>query len=267
MTQRLQGKRALITGSSRGIGRATALAMAEEGADIAIHYHRQADLAHPVADEIRQMGRDVLVVAANLEDLTDVDRMFDQIQERWNALDIFMANAAATAFKPLSEVKPYHVERTYRLIVQSLIHSVQRAVPLMGERGGRILTMSGHGTPYTIPLYATIGSAKGAVETITRYLAYELGPKQITCNTIAPGVVETDSARFYMGERYPQFEQAVSRETPLGRLGTPKDVADVALFLASDAARFITGQIIRVDGGLTITSGPFEVTKGLMTEA
>jgi enoyl-[acyl-carrier protein] reductase III len=261
MNNLLQGKRALITGSSRGIGRATAVAMARAGADIAIHYHRQADLANQVAEEIRGLGREALVLSANLEDLTDVDRMFDQIQERWDHLDVFMANAAATAFKPLAEVKPYHVERTYRLIVQSLIHSVQRAVPLMGTEGGRIITMSGHGTPYTIPLYATIGSAKGAVETITRYLAYELGSKQITCNTIAPGVVETDSARFYMGDRYPEFEQAVSRETPLGRLGTPDDVADVAVFLASDASRFITGQVIRVDGGLTITSGPFEITK------
>jgi enoyl-[acyl-carrier protein] reductase III len=266
MTAPLEGKKVLITGSSRGIGRATALAMARAGADVAIHYHRQADLANQVAEEIRGLGRDALVIAANLEDLTDVDRMFDHIQEHWNRLDVFMANAAATAFKRLSEVKPYHVERTYRLIVQSLIQSVQRAVPLMGDRGGRIITMSGHGTPYTIPLYATIGSAKGAVETIARYLAYELGPKHITCNTIAPGVVETDSARFYMGERYDEFERAVSRETPLGRLGTPDDVADVAVFLASDAARFITGQVIRVDGGLTITSGPFEVTKRLSDE-
>ena len=123
--------------------------------------------------------------------------------------------------------------------------------------------MSGHGTSFTIPVYATIGSAKAAVETLTRYLAYELGPRQITCNTIAPGVVETDSARFYMGARYEEFVDAVTRETPLGRLARPKDIADVAVFLASDAARFITGQVIRVDGGLTITSGPFEITKAL----
>lgn len=266
MSGALEGKRVLITGSSRGIGRATAIAMARAGADVAIHYHRQADMANEVAAEIRSLGREALVLSANLEDLTDVDRMFDAIVERWQRLDIFMANAAATAFKRLSDVKPYHVERTYRLIVQSLIHSVQRSVPLMTGGSGRIITMSGHGTPYTIPLYATIGSAKGAVETITRYLAYELGPKQITCNTIAPGVVETDSARFYMGDRYDEFEKAVSRETPLGRLAKPEDVADVAVFLASDASRFITGQVIRVDGGLTITSGPFEVTKMLAEE-
>lgn len=261
MSDALRGKKALITGSSRGIGRATALAMADSGADVVIHYHRQAELAEEVAQEVAARGREALVVPANLEDLTDVDRMFDLIQERWGCLDIFMANAAATAFKSLADVKPYHFERTYRLIVQSLIHSVQRAVPLMGARGGRIITMSGHGTPFTIPLYATIGSAKSAVETLTRYLAYELGAKGITCNTIAPGVVETDSARFYMGDRYHEFEQVVSQHTPLGRLGRPEDVADVAVFLASDAARFITGQIIRVDGGLTVTTGPFEVLK------
>lgn len=259
----LSGKKALITGSSRGIGRETALAMAEAGADVVVHYHRRADDAEAVAEEVRALGQDALVVSANLEEAGAIDELFDRITQQWGALDIFMANAAATAFKPILELKPHHLERTYQLLVHGLVHSVQRAVPLMADRGGRIITVSGHGIPFTLPLYATIGSAKGSVEALTRYLAYELGPKGILCNTIAPGVVDTDSAKFYMGDRYPAFSQTVSRQTPLGRMATPRDVAQVAIFLASDLSAFVTGQVIRVDGGLTLTSGPFEHLKDM----
>lgn len=262
MSALLDGKKVLITGSSRGIGKATALAMAKAGADVVVHYNRQAEMAEETASEIRKIGREVLIVQANLEDLDEVDRMFNAVKTEWGALDVFMANAAATAFKPLMEMKPHHIERTHHLLVNSLIRSAQRAVPLMKGRSGRLITVSGHGTDFTLPNYSSIGSAKAAVETLTRYLAYELGAQGVTCNAIAPGVVATDSARFYMGEeQYAAFEDTVSRHTPLGRLATPEDVADVAVFLASDLSRFITGEIIRVDGGLTHTSGPFEVMK------
>lgn len=257
----LAGKKVLITGSSRGIGRATALAMARQGADIAVHYHKQSDLAGEVAAEIRDLGREAFTVQAELERIEDIDRMFDTVASTWGGLDVYIANAAATAFKPLLEMKPHHIDRTYRLLIQSLLHAAQRAVPLMNGRGGRILAVSGHGVRFTLPLYGSIGSAKGAEESLIRYLANELGPYQITCNSVAPGVVDTDSARFYKGDAYAAFEQSVSEHTPLGRLATPDDVADVMVFLASDMARFITGQVICVDGGLTLTSGPFEVTK------
>lgn len=262
MNELLKGKKVLITGSSRGIGRATAVAMAKAGADVAVHYNKQADLAEETASAIRETGQEALVIQSNLEDLEDVDRMFDTIKSEWGVLDVFMANAAATAFKPLMQMKPHHIDRTHHLLVNSLIRSAQRAVPLMTERNGRIITVSGHGTDFTLPNYASIGSAKAAVEALTRYLAYELGAQNVTCNAIAPGVVATDSAKYYMGdEQYAAFDETVSRQTPLGRLATPEDIADVAVFLASDLSRFITGEIIRVDGGLTHTSGPFEVMK------
>jgi enoyl-[acyl-carrier protein] reductase III len=263
MSGLLEGKVALITGSSRGIGKASALAMARQGADVVVHYNRQAELAEAVTREIEELGRRSIAVQANLESSEDIARMFDTVAETFGRLDIFMANAAATAFKPLLQMKPYHIDRTYRLLINALVDCVQRAVPLMEGRPGRIITVTGHGTDFTLPLYGSIGSAKAAVETLTRYLSYELGAHGITCNAIAPGVVATDSARFYMGDQYAAFEREVSRHTPLGRLATPEDVADVAVFLASDMARFITGQVIRVDGGLTHTSGPFEVTKDL----
>lgn len=254
----LEGKKALVTGSSRGIGRASAIAFAKAGADVAIHYRRQRDQAEEVAEEVRRLGRQALVFQAELESVDEVGNLFDQIGEAWGGLDIFMANAAASAFKPVLELKPHHLERTYRLLVDNFILSVQRAVPLMEGREGRIITISGHGVHYTLPRYGNIASAKGAVESLTRYLAAELGRRRITVNAIAPGVIGTESEQFYMGDKLEAFDRACVRATPLGRVGEPEDIADVAVFLASALARFITGQVIVADGGLTLTSGPFQ---------
>jgi len=254
----LANKTALVTGSSRGIGRASALAFAREGANVVIHYRRQKDEAEQVVSEITRLGRKALLVEAELEDADQVRAMFRDIKEAFGGLDIFMANAAASAFKPMMELKPHHLERTYRLLVQHFVLSVQEAVPLMEGRDGRIITVSGHGAHFTLPRYGNIGSAKAALESLTRYWAYELGPRGITVNAISPGVVETESEKFYMGEQRAAFHQALERATPLRRVGTPEDIADVAVFLASPWARFVTGQVIGVDGGLTLTSGPFQ---------
>lgn len=254
----LKGKKALVTGSSRGIGRATALALAREGADVVVHYRRQQGQAQNVVDEIQALGRQALLVGAELENPEEVEALFDTIAGEWGALDIFMANAAASAFKPVLELKPHHLRRTYQLLVDNFILSVNRAVPLMQGRPGRIITLTGHGVHYTLPRYGNIASAKAAVETLTRYLAAELGPQQITVNAIAPGVIGTDSEQFYMGDQLAAFDAACIRSTPLRRIGTPEEVADVAVFLSSDLARFVTGQVLMVDGGLTLTSGPFQ---------
>jgi enoyl-[acyl-carrier protein] reductase III len=254
----LLDKKVLITGSSRGIGRATAAAMARAGADVAINYRRREDAAQEAAREVEELGRKCLVIKADIENLEEVDAMFDRIKEAWGSLDVFVANAAATAFKPLAELKDYHLERTYRVIVTSVLRSAQRCLELMEGHGGRIITLSSLGGEFTLPRYASIGSAKAALNSLTRYIAAEYGPRNITCNAISPGVVDTDSADFYAGENTPAFHEDVIRRTPLGRLATAEDVADVAVFLASDASRFITGQMIRVDGGLTLAGNGFD---------
>ncbi|WP_232302122.1 SDR family oxidoreductase [Alicyclobacillus hesperidum] len=255
----LAGKKAFVTGSSRGIGRAVAIAMAREGADVVIHYRREPEQAEATAAAVRELGRQALVVKAEMESQEELNAAFDEIERVFGGLDIFVANAAASAFKPIDSLKDYHIDRTYRVIIHSFVFAAQRCVPLMEKRGGgRIITMSSMGSTYTLPRYATLGSAKAALEAMTRYLASEVGDKGITVNSINPGVVDTESARFYGGDNYDAYRQDVIAHTPLGRLATPEDVADTAVFLASDLSRFITGQVIRVDGGLTLLTGGFE---------
>ncbi len=253
------GKIALVTGASRGIGRATALALAGGGADVVVHYHRNQALAQEVARAVEQQGQRAAALGADLEKPEDITRLFDEVAERFGALDFFVANHAATAFKPTLEVKLHHLQRTFDLIVQSLVLCVQRAVPLMEGRRGVIVTIGGQGTVECLPNYAILASAKAAMETWTRYLAYELSDRGITANCVSPGVIATDSARFYGGDRFPEFDRLVSQFTPAGRMGTPEEVAAVVAFLCSPGGRFIVGQTIVVDGGLGLVAAPFEV--------
>ena len=252
------GKIALVTGASRGIGRATTLLLARGGADVLVHYHRNRAMAEETARTIGEWGRRAVVVGANLEAPDEIGHLFDQVADRFGALDIFVANHAATAFKPTLEVKPNHIQRTFDLIVRALVLCVQRAVPLMRGRQGAIVTLGGQGIVQCLPNYALLAAAKGAVETWTRYLAYELAPLDITANCVSPGVIATDSARFYGGDRFAEFDQLVSSFTPRGRMGTPEEVASVIAFLCSPAARFVQGQTIAVDGGLGLIAAPFE---------
>ncbi|WP_053959946.1 SDR family oxidoreductase [Sulfobacillus thermosulfidooxidans] len=249
------GKKVCITGSSRGIGRATALAMAEAGADVIVHYRRDRQSAEAVVDQIRTMGRDAIAFRADLENIEEIDQLFDVITERWGHLDVFIGNAAATAFKPLESLTPYHFDRTFHVVVTSILKAAQRCRPLMEDNphGGRIIVISSMGSRFALPRYASLGTSKAALESLVRYIAMELGPFHITCNALSPGVVDTDSVTFYAQDTVQSFHDDVSRQTPLGQLARPEDIADAIMLLATDHARYITGQTIVVDGGLTLT--------------
>lgn len=255
---RFAGKVALVTGSSRGIGRAIALRLGHEGADVVIHYRRQEAAAQETAAALAAMGRRTLVVQAELGEAEAVRRMFTDIRATFAGLDILVANAAATAFKPLLEQRPHHLEKTFAVTVQALLLAVQEAVPLMQGRRGTIVTVSGIDAHRYIPLHGALAAAKGALEVLTTYLACELAPQGVRVNGVNPGFVNTDSAHVF-GERvYATLAQNIVTYTPMQRVGTPEDIANVVAFLCSQDAAWMCGQTLTVDGGLSLTS-PFDI--------
>ena len=249
---RFDGKIALVTGASRGIGRAIALRLAREGASVVVGYRREAGAAETVVREIAARGAGAIAVQADLASPEDVDRLFRTVGERLGALDVFVANAAATAFRPLLEQKEHNITRTFDLVVRGFLQSAQRAVPLMASRKGKIVTVSGFDAIRVIPGHGLLAAGKGALEVLTRYLAWELAGAGINVNGVCPGVIDTDSARAYAGPAYARLVDDAGRATPAGRIGTPEDVAGVVAFLCSDDADFIRGQTLVVDGGLSL---------------
>lgn len=247
-----EGKVALVTGASRGIGRATALLLGQRGADVVVHYRNHAAEAAEVVEALVRMGRRAEMVCADLEDPQQISDFFRTVELRFGGLDIFVANAAATAFRPFVELKPHHLQRTYQLNVFAFVHAAQEALRLMKGRRGRIVAVSGFPTQRYLPDYALLASAKSALETLTRYLAVEAAPLGITVNAVSPGVVDTDSLDFYKASDPENFDRIVIASTPKGRLGTPEDIARVIAFLCSDEADWIVGQTLVVDGGMTL---------------
>lgn len=257
---------ALITGSSRGIGRAIALRLAHEGADVVINYRRQTAAAQDVAAAIARLGRRTLVVQADLGDAEAVRRMFATVRETFGCLDIFVANAAATAFKPLLELQTHHLEKTFAITIKSFILAAQLAAELMHDRPGNIVTVSGIDARRYIPLHGALAAAKGALETLTTYLACELAGRGITVNGVNPGFVNTDSAHIFGEKIYRVLEQNICTYTPLKRVGTPDDIAKVVAFLCSEDAAWLCGQTLMADGGLSLTS-PFDIQHLLSSDS
>jgi len=244
-------KAALVTGSSRGIGRAVAIRLAQDGYDVAVHYRRDEAGARETAARVAACGARTVVVRADLEHPEEVEQLADAVHGWADALHVLVASAAATAFKAVADIEQHHLDRTYRVVVGSLLQLVRRMIPIMPP-GSSIITISGTGSSLAIPRYAVLGSAKAAQEALVRYLAVELAPRGIRVNGISPGIIATDSTLFYMGGDDGPLLAEARRLTPAGRAGVPEDVAGVAAFLASPDADFIRGQILVVDGGLTL---------------
>ncbi len=252
-----KGKNALITGSSRGIGRGIALKLAEKGARIAVHYFRNRQAAEATLEQVRKLGADGILVQADVCDPEQILRMFQQVRDEFRSLDIFVSNArteASTFYEPPMELTLDKWDTAVDSQAKAFLVAVREAVPLMSN-GGRIVAISfapggrfGSWQPWV-----AMGAAKASLEVLVRYFAVALAGRGITVNTISPGWVE-DSVL----NSLPEVFQNGLREwqekgwTPMGRLGTPADIGNAVAMICSEEAAWITGQLIDVDGGASL---------------
>jgi enoyl-[acyl-carrier protein] reductase III len=251
-------KVALVTGASRGLGRAVALKLATSGHDVVVNFRRNDDLAAEAVAELESVGARALAIKADLEDVAAIDAMFDRVRDEFGALDVLVCNAAATAFKPLLELNDANVGRTLRLTVHGFIRCVQQAAPLMEGRAGRVVGVSGVDSQRYMPGHGLLGAAKAALESLIRAFAIELGPQGITVNGVSPGGFETDSSRIYGGSQYEFLRERFISQSGVKDFGTVEDMAAVIAFLASPEARYVTGQTVIVDGGVSANLGELD---------
>jgi 3-oxoacyl-[acyl-carrier protein] reductase len=242
----LAGKVAIVTGASRGIGRAIALRLSQEGASVVVNYARGAQQAKEVVSAIEAAGGKALAVQADVSKTAEIRDLFDRTQETYSQIDILVNNAGVILYKPLAEVTEAEFDNLFAINVKGTFFACQEAAKRMAE-GGRIVNFSSSTTAMMLPTYGAYVATKGAVEQLTRSLAKELGDRQITVNVISPG--PTDTELFTVGKTAEQI-QRFTQMTALGRLGKVEDIADVTAFLCSEQARWITGQNIRVNGGI-----------------
>jgi NAD(P)-dependent dehydrogenase (short-subunit alcohol dehydrogenase family) len=257
MSRRFEGKIALITGSSRGIGRALALTLAREGASVVVNYQRNADLAAATVGEIETMGSRAIAVQANMENVDEIDRLFDCVEREFGRLDHFVSNAAASSFKKIVDLKAHNLDRSFDLNVRAFVLGAQRAVKLM-KHGGRIAVLSSYGSVRAYPTYANLGSNKAAIEAWVRYMAVEFAPHGVNVNAINGGLIDTESCAYFY-ENVPGMApiESVLSKVPKGRMGTTQEVADTIAFLLAPDSEYVTGQTIAVDGGLSVIAPPF----------
>lgn len=245
----LVGKTALITGGSRGIGKAITLKLASEGADVIINFLRRRSAAEATAEEIRARGVKVHLIKANVGEPEEIDRMFDEIQSHFGRLDIFINNAASGVARAALELDARGWDWTMDINARAFLLCTQRAVKLM-PRGGRIVAISSLGARLAWPAYSAVGVSKAALEALTRYLAVECAPLGITVNAVAPGAVESEALKLYASQE--ALGRPDWKQTPAGRMVTPEDIADLVLFLCSEHASMIVGQVITIDGGVSL---------------
>lgn len=243
----LTAKTALVTGSSKGVGKGIALELARAGCALAVHYGSDRAGAEATVQEIRGLGGEAFAVGGDVGLADQVDRIFAEVFERFPKLDILVNNAGVQTWKPLLELDEADWDRTIRTNLKGCFLCTQRAARRMRERnGGRIVNIGSGCNRIAFPNLADYTASKGGIEMFTKVCAVELGPHNITVNCVAPGAIEVERTRLEAGD----YAGAWAALTPLGRVGQPADVGRAVVALAGEAGDFISGQTIWVDGGL-----------------
>ena len=249
MVKKLEGKVAVVTGASKGIGAAIAQHLAAEGAQVVVNYASSKEGADKTVAAITAEGGKAIAVKGDVGKAADVEHLFAETRKAYGKLDILVNNAGIYQFAPLEGVTEDLFHKQFNTNVLGLLLATREAVKLFGNAGGSVINISSAVTSLTPANSAVYTGTKGAVDSITGVLAKELGARQIRVNAINPGLVETEgvrSAGFDQGD----LRKSIEAETPLGRIGQPEDIAPVAVFLASSEAAWITGETLRVAGGL-----------------
>lgn len=240
----LTGKVALVTGASRGIGRAIAERLGEDGASMIVNYHQSENRAQEVVETIVARGGQALALQADISKLSEIRRLFQEAEDHFGPLDILINNAGIGFLRPTAEMTEEEFDRLFALNTKGTFFALQEAARHIRD-GGRIVSLSTGATIAITPGFGAYAGSKAAVEQFSLALSKELGPRGITVNTILPALVDTGT--LVLPE---EVIAQLIQQTPLGRLGQPRDIADIIAFLVSDQARWMTGQTIRVGGGL-----------------
>jgi 3-oxoacyl-[acyl-carrier protein] reductase len=251
---RLDGRKVLVTGGSRGIGRATALLFAEAGADVALNYVSNQKAAEEVLKSVEKLGRRCLVYKADMSARSDVDRMVGDVLAKWGELDTLVNNAGVWTYLEMGRMDDAVYRETIGINVDGVFYATNAVVPAMKEHGrGWIINVTSTAGVRGEALHSHYAASKGALHALTKSLAVELAPFGIRVNAVAPGWVDTDMSAPSFSE--PGFKEKVRQTIPLGRIPLAEDIAGPILFLASDLARHVTGEILDVNGGSVLCGG------------
>lgn len=248
MSKKLSGKVALVTGGSKGIGASIAELLAEEGAFVVVNYSTSKEGADRVVQSIERKGGKAIAVQADMTNQKDITHLFSETEKAFGKLDILINNAGIYEFATLEEVTAEHFHKHFDLNVLGLLLACQAAVKYFAPVGGSIVNISSLASKSWAPNAAVYSATKAAVDSITKTLGCELGPRKIRVNSINPGIIQTEGTQS-AGIIESDLRKKVELRTPLGRIGLPKDVAKAAVFLASDDAGWITGETLVITGG------------------
>jgi enoyl-[acyl-carrier protein] reductase III len=249
MMSELSGKVALVTGGTKGIGKAISLKLAELGADVVVTYLRSRNAADAIVDQLKSLGTNPHAIRINMGNQEKLPKIFEEIKAKYGHLDILVSNAALGIYTSALEINDKAWQLSMNTNAEAFLQTVKMGQEMM-PNGSKIVALSSLGSVRYIDGYAAIGASKAAIETLTRYFAVELAPRHINVNTVSGGFIDTDALKGFPS--YEKMVEEVIRRTPFKRVGNVDDIADVVVFLCTKKATWITGQVMVVDGGYSL---------------